>query len=222
VNSVRIYYFKLNPEDDALKLSDLLLEQWLAELSAQKRSSILRLLNRKDRVASLLGLRLLNVCVRDEGINDFCLRELQYPELAKPYWAGKNSAFDFNISHSGNLIIVVVSKQLKVGIDIEKIRKLKSLKFKRIFSTEELSDIEETPGLFFDLWSKKEAVVKAANTAGLAYMRMVKINEDKAELDETPWYLKSINMGDNKYAAHLASSEPVAELNIKQVFLDDL
>jgi len=90
---------------------------------------------------------------------------------------------------------------------------------------DELMSIRETPGLFFELWSKKEAVVKAADTAGLSRMRDVILTGDQAMLDGELWHLNNIKMeGKNieSYEVYLASSEPVDKITIKNIAIEEL
>ncbi len=75
--------------------------------------------------------------------------------------------------------------------------------------------------LFFDLWSKKEAVVKAADTVGLARMSDVSLKQNMAVLDEEQWFLKSINL-DDQYAINMATSKAVDELIVKQIQIKNL
>lgn len=220
MNSIRLYYIK---HDGAVSLAQIDRAQqhlWLSELSKQKRTAVKRLVNNNGQLTSLLGLRLLRLCAQDDAVAEFRLSDLVYPESGKPVWRGK-TLFDFNISHSVNMILAVSSKTTQLGVDVEKIKTLKNLNFKRVLSARELLDIAETPELFFDFWSKKEAVVKAANTTGLARMHDVSLNEDKAVLDGSTWYLKRIEL-DDQYAVNMASSEPVDELIIKVFSIDEL
>ena len=221
MNSVRLYYIKHTGEDNLNQLDPLKIEHWTASLSIEKQAAIQRLLHLSDRVSSLAGLRLLKMCAMDEDITDFDLSEVQYPESGKPFWNNRVSCFDFNISHSGDFIIVAASTSLSVGLDVEKVKELKRLNFKMVMSPEELVQIQKSPILFFDLWSKKEAVVKAADTVGLARMSHVKLKSNSAELDAKKWYLRTVNL-DEAYVVNLATSEPVDELVIKQIDLTDL
>jgi len=94
-----------------------------------------------------------------------------------------------------------------------------------VLSADELAEIQQTPDRFFDYWSKKEAVVKAANTTGLGRMRDVQLRKNHAVLDNKKWYLKNIELNApllNQYAIHLATSEPVDEVIIKQILLSEL
>jgi len=226
MNRVRLYFARLPSDKSCDQINDALQDQWLNELSVQKRASIQRLINDKDRLSSLLGLRLLNRCARDEGISTFSLADIQYPETGKPYWLSKGTRqIDFNITHSGDVILVALSRVLKVGVDIEKIRKLKSLNYKMVMSAEELIKIQQRPELFFSLWSMKEAVVKAANTTGIRRMRDVDLDIDQATLDDASWYLEPLSKLmdlEDAFSAYLATSQPVADLILKEISVDDL
>ncbi len=221
MNSVRLYYIKHQGEHDLAQIDAARMEQWLLALSTQKRASIQRLLHYQNRMTSLLGLRLLNQYVQDEGIEDFTLNDVQYPDTGKPFWIGNSDRFDFNISHSGHFILIAASTTSKVGVDVEEIKPLKRLNFKTVMSSKELIDIKQAPALFFDLWSKKEAVVKAANTVGLARMRDVNLKQNKAVLDEKVWFLKNLEL-DAQYAINLAASKVVDELIVKQIQIQNL
>jgi phosphopantetheinyl transferase len=226
MNRVRIYFARVPSDKSRDQINDALQNRWLHELSVQKRASIQRLINNKDRLSSLLGQRLLKRCAEDEGINDFSLADIQYPETGKPYWHSRGThQLDFNITHSEDVILVAMSRVLKVGVDVEKIRKLKYLNFKMVMSAEELMQIRQAPELFFNLWSKKEAVVKAANTAGIIRMRDVNLDKDQAMLDDVCWHLESLSKLmdlEDTFSAHLATSQPVADLILKKISVEDL
>ena len=221
MNNVRLYYLKINAELDHQPLGSVLVEQWLSALSVQKQEAIKRLLHHRSRLNSIIALRLLGMCAQDDGIKAFNLCDIHYPETGKPYWMHEDIFYDFNISHSGDYVMVVASSSMRVGLDVEKIRELKRLSFKMVLSPDELIIVHKTPALFFELWSKKEAVVKAANTVGIARMRDVKLKKDIAVLDEEKWYLKTINI-DNDYAINLATSALSEKLIVEEVRLEQL
>lgn len=226
MNRVRLYYAKLQTDNSGHLIEDVLQEQWLSELSQDKQVAIRRLINDRDRLSSLFGLRLLLRCAMDEEICGFRLADVHYPEDSKPYWhSNSNQQFDFNISHSDDLILVAVSATMKVGVDIEKVRRLNNLNFKMVMTADELKQIKEMPDLFFNLWSKKEAVVKAANTTGIARMRDVELVGEQAVLDGVCWHIRSLDetMGlVDRFSVHLATSCPVEQLIVKNIPVDDL
>ena len=226
MTSVRLYYIKYDARSEHVPLDKKQQERWSSELSVQKRGAVERLVNSNDRIMSLLGSQLIKLCARDEAVDDFRLADVVYPEAGKPYWQSKQgSVIDFNISHSNSCVMVAVSRTVKVGVDIEKIRQLKNLNFKMVMLPDELKLIRETPALFFELWSRKEAVVKAANTSGISRMRDVALTGNLAVLDGTSWHLRNINADDeldNSYEISLATSELVDELKIKSISIDEL
>lgn len=226
MNSVRLYYINHNGKADLVKVDDKQADKWLSELSLLKRESVMRLINKDDRITSLLASQLLKLCAHDEAIDDFRLYDVDYPEAGKPYWQSKRGLnFDFNISHSDKCVVVAASASVKIGVDVEKVRQLTNLNFKMVMQPDELKLIREIPHLFFELWSKKEAVVKAADTSGLSRMRDVVLTENKAMLDGVNWHLRSIKMDaqlDEQYEGYLATSEPVDDLKIKHILLEDL
>ncbi len=226
MNSTRIYYINHNGKADHARLDNRQIEQWLNELSVEKRESVKRLVHEDDQLASLLATRLLKMGAIGEAVDDFFLCDVDYPKSGKPYWVSKQgNILDFNISHSNTCVVVALSTRVKVGIDVERVRELKNLSFKMVMSPEELSLIQQTPNLFFKLWSKKEAVVKAANTSGIARMRDVTLTLNEAKLDGENWHLTSIKMDeltDKQYEVYLATSKPVDKLIVKNICFDEL
>src|SRR5882762_9985635 len=71
----------------------------------------------QDAYGCLFGKHLLKIALREARLpHDLSL--LEYTSFGKPYL--KDSP-DFNISHSGNRVVCVVSQNGKVGIDLEEI-----------------------------------------------------------------------------------------------------
>ena len=65
----------------------------------------------------------------------------------------------FNISHSGGVIALAISKDYPLGIDIEVIRDYKDDLAKYISNEEEYKYITDNKS-FFEIWTSKEALVK--------------------------------------------------------------
>lgn len=82
-------------------------------------------------------------------------------EHGKPYISGVEG-FDFNISHSGDLI-VYASGRRPLGVDVEMEKSIKPEKFRRFFSETEMEMLScdpEPEKLFFRMWTIKEAFSK--------------------------------------------------------------
>jgi 4'-phosphopantetheinyl transferase len=87
------------------------------------------------------------------------------PELAD---AAVNSALQFNLSHSGDLGLVGWSRHGHIGVDVEVWRAMRDAGalVRRFFSAVEIRTWEALPAAareeaFFNLWTRKEAYIKA-------------------------------------------------------------
>ena len=102
---------------------------------------------------------LLKKVMQELNIND----EIIFNDNGKPYF--KNSSFYFNISHSGNYIVLAISDK-EIGVDIEKI-KMNEKVAKKICTESELKQIK-TKDDFTKIWVMKESYVKYLGI-GLSY-----------------------------------------------------
>ncbi|MBR5515528.1 MAG: 4'-phosphopantetheinyl transferase superfamily protein [Clostridia bacterium] len=90
---------------------------------------------------------------------------LEYNNRSKPY-IKNDSSFFFNISHSHEWVCLAVSSK-EIGVDIEKHDPAKTRLAKRFFSKKE-QEFCKTVKDFFDIWTQKEAFIKAIGV-GLSY-----------------------------------------------------
>ncbi len=133
-------------------------------VSAERKDKVLRYRFLKDRVLSLGAEVLLRKALRECGIE---IPEIHYGfEInGKPFLKGVEG-FDFNISHSEDLVMVAVSEN-ETGCDIEKITETDLDIAKKFFFREEYENIaalpasEERNELFFRYWTLKESFMKA-------------------------------------------------------------
>lgn len=88
-------------------------------------------------------------------------------EHGKPFLAETAHALDFNLSHSGDWLACAVTAGSPIGVDIEqcKPRHNAMTLARRFFCAEEVAALENCGGKqgdrFYDLWTLKEAAVKA-------------------------------------------------------------
>lgn len=79
-----------------------------------------------------------------------------------------NHQLEFNLSHSGDLALVAITRECKVGVDLERIRQGISSQViaRQYFSKSEVAELEtlsleEREVAFFTCWTRKEAYIKA-------------------------------------------------------------
>jgi 4'-phosphopantetheinyl transferase len=75
---------------------------------------------------------------------------------------------EFNLSHSGDFALIAITRQRKVGVDIERIRQGISshVIVRQYFSKSEVAELQRLPNAqrevaFFTCWTRKEAYIKA-------------------------------------------------------------
>lgn len=156
--------------------------------------------------------------------------EFAYRGHGKPTLGGTfaECGLDFNVSHSGDLALIAVGRGAAVGVDVEQVRALSDAGdlVARFFSQHENEAFqrlapESRPQAFFNLWTRKEAWLKATGE-GIAHrlsqvevtflpgesVRLLGIPEGLDELDR--WTLLELAPAPG-YAAALAIREPVAD-----------
>lgn len=149
---------------------------------------------------------------------------LIYNEFGKPCLEGSPEAgsLNFNLSHSGALMLVAVALDRGVGIDIEFIDSAVSSDevARRFFSTNEIATLEGLPEPlrqreFFNLWARKEAYIKARGmglSIPLDSFDVSSIQGEAVVVPGTPnssdgsnWKIENLDI-DPRYAAAVAAS----------------
>jgi 4'-phosphopantetheinyl transferase len=94
------------------------------------------------------------------------------PELAAPF---DGAGLTFNVAHSSTLALVAVTREARIGVDVERWRQLENLSAlaEHSFSPRERHALLTLPAeqhepAFFRCWTRKEAFVKATGD-GLSY-----------------------------------------------------
>jgi len=138
-----------------------------------------------------------------------------YGEYGKPELLGKcgNQEIHFNLTHSDSIACAAVTRAGAVGLDIEHVRPLTDMGelVNRFFSPRESSLFEmlnrnEQPGAFFNLWTRKEAWLKATGEGISQYLKQVEVSflpGETPQLLELPerfqraceWSLHALNPG---------------------------
>lgn len=95
--------------------------------------------------------------------------QFQYNEFGKPILAGGlHPSLQFNLSHSGDLVLIALSRGRALGVDVEQMRMDVAAKeiAARFFSADECRGLAsvapaEQHAAFFSCWTRKEAYLKA-------------------------------------------------------------
>ncbi|MBF0287787.1 MAG: 4'-phosphopantetheinyl transferase superfamily protein [SAR324 cluster bacterium] len=96
---------------------------------------------------------------------EFSKNKYGKPELMVP---DSTISLCFNLSHTEGLIILGVTLNQKIGVDVEDTERknISALELKKFFSSQEFDDLQNLSGKeqgirFFDYWTLKESYIKA-------------------------------------------------------------
>lgn len=149
--------------------------------------------------------------------------QFAYSEQGKPCLVVGDVAF--NLSHSGKVALLAVSKGREIGVDVEQVRVVNDLYqvAKSNFSAAENAVLRQLPLAkqregFFNCWTRKEAYIKALGD-GLSYplerfdvtlkpgeaAKLLRVVDNAAEVDR--WRLENLQPASGYIAAVIAEGQ---------------
>jgi 4'-phosphopantetheinyl transferase len=151
----------------ALTLDEGELAALAAPLTDAERARAARFVHERDRLCSLAARGLLRELLgRYLDARPAALR-IGATAAGKPILEG-GSPLAFNVSHSGELVVVALARADALGVDVEAERPLPDLDglARTVLAPEELAALaahapEERTAAFFRAWTRKEAYLKA-------------------------------------------------------------
>lgn len=144
-------------------------EVCLTVLSAPEKERAARLRLAEDRARSIVARGSLRwILSAYSGVSAQAL-EIDAEERGKPRLRKPKTTVEFNLSHSGEFVLLGITAGRRCGVDIERIRPRLSEEAiaERFFCSREVEWLGKTAGGFVRLWTAKEAVIKAVGQ-GLA------------------------------------------------------
>lgn len=134
-------------------------------------------------------------------------------EYKKPYLLNVPN-FNFNISHSGDFLIIGISQRWALGVDVEVMNTNMDL-YNLIYdtmSTAEIGSILNSSApreVFYKHWTRKEALLKGVGIGLTDRLKEISCNDGlnlvPSELSSfaSPWYVRSFSM-ENQYMVSIA------------------
>jgi 4'-phosphopantetheinyl transferase len=157
----------------SLDQPDAVVERLTGLLSEDEQGRAHRFHFARDRRRFVVGRGQLRTLLGHYAGIEPCRVQFRYTAHGKPALAQNpatpySHTLRFNVSHSNELALVVITQGRDVGIDLEHIRKISDVEqlAGRFFSTREHSMLRALPADqrlhgFFNCWTRKEAYVKA-------------------------------------------------------------
>ncbi len=189
---------------DIRYLSEKEYNKWFALMNEDKRQKVERFCFEDDKKRSVAGEMLAKKAVAEWL--DVSAEEivLCIGKNGKPF--AENTKVQFNISHSGNLVVCAVDDK-PVGIDVEQIRNIELKIAKRIYTDDELfylfgfcpsdDDFKSSPddGMllrFFELWTAKEAYLKYTGAGITENLKTLSVDSEKIQKEYIDDYVIAI------------------------------
>jgi len=156
-----------------------------------------------------------------------------YATYGKPTLEGIDG-LHFNASHSGTLLVCAVTAAGPVGVDIERLRPMPDARniAGRFFSTAEAQRVLAAPpeaidARFFEIWTRKEAFLKATGEGFSRALASFTVSSGDAEAprleriaepDDDPalWTLRAFVPAES-YLGALAVRAPIGEIALRRV-----
>ena len=208
-----VYYTfcKQLPEDEYEKAVSLLPDVM--------RKSIDKFRRWQDAHSFLYGRLLLKHGMLKLGYED-SLELMEKTQYGKPYFP--HETFSFNISHSEDYVVCVISTDEKknIGIDIEKIKPIVLDHYSSVLTAQEKNNITSDKH-FYKYWTRKEAVIKADGRGLQIPLSTIDATQVNIEFEDKLYFLLKIDI-DTEYEMHLASSEKIEEYSLQYNPLDTL
>ncbi len=197
---ITLYYVQFKSQ-----WTELEYQKMLSSVPVLEQDRNLKFVRWQDRQAHLLGKLLLQHGLKAMHIHK-TLSDLRVKKNGKPYF--QDGPY-FNISHSGQYAICVISTEGEVGVDVEEIKDIDIIDFKFIYTEQEWSILEKNKNnssLFYEFWTKKEAVLKA-NGRGLSIpLNKVEVIDKRVFFMGQQWFLNQIPL-DPFHICHIALSK---------------
>jgi 4'-phosphopantetheinyl transferase len=189
----------------ASQMEQPLFESYLSLLPPDLRERNSRYIHWQNRHSHLLGKLLLLEALKAHGIQADIWDYLAYDPYQRPFL--NSYTYDFNISHSGNLVICAIGKNVRLGVDIEENKKINLSNFKNVMTVgqwDEVNKAEDPLKIFYKYWTIKESVIKADGRGFIIPLDQLEVKNNVVQYEGRQWFVKDFTFT-NAYSAALAS-----------------
>ncbi len=164
-----------------------------------------------------VGRLLIKHSIEQMGI-PFHYEDIQISENAKPFYKG----VAFNLSHSGDVVACAISKQGKLGLDLEEIKDIDWKTFKSWFTESEWDSIlnaDDSRLKFYQYWCRKESIIKALGLK-LSFLNQIELDIERNEIviAGEQLFLREVDLG-GKYVGVVCGNFEIGDMCQESVSL---
>lgn len=202
----------------------LLLQKFLSNFPLDFQQKILSYRRWQDAQLSLLGRLLLNQGILKNSQLKTVNSKILFNDYNKPYFEDKE--INFNISHSGEIVICAISEPYTIGVDIEVMNTININDFKSQMTVNEWNLIVNTTNqkvAFYNYWTQKEAVVKAHGKGLSIPLQSFEIKDNATSVDAKMFYTSKVDLEED-YMCYIAYGQEINTDNVivKKIAIEDI
>ncbi|MCT3762239.1 4'-phosphopantetheinyl transferase superfamily protein [Elizabethkingia anophelis] len=197
------------------------IDAFFRTLPEELRFSISQYQNQKDRQARVLSKILAEKLFR-QFYPDHQLdwKRLKKDENSKPYL--EDYHFNFSSAHSEDLCVVCASVNNKCGVDVEVLNPLDVSVYKDFLHSEEqdyLLKSQNSVDDFYNIWVKKEAVIKASGLGVSKELNEVNTLPDCIQVNGQDFFTNEVFISE-LYKVFIASENPSVKISVYNISID--
>jgi 4'-phosphopantetheinyl transferase len=179
------------------QLSEAAWADYLSQMPQKTQMKVSRFFRWQDRQASLFGRLLLQEGLKRLGFRNGVLEQIRENQYGRPYFEGNT---DFNISHSGQIVVCSLIEGGRTGIDVEAVREIDFASLGRYMTAEEWRNINRSKDRlreFFRIWTRKESLIKADGRGLSIPLEDIGTISDAVEYGGMRWHLTDLPIDEN-------------------------
>lgn len=185
----------------------------LDQLPPVQQERILAYKSVPERQLRLQGRLLIPEVLNSLDVTGFSFSALKLTDNNKLY---VDASVDFNIAHAGNIVACAGVRNGLIGLDIEQTNEISINDVRDQFQENEWQLILQSHQPLqevYRLWTRKEAVLKAAGKGVLAEPVMVSVVENVSRYEGHAYHLHTISIKEG-YILSLATNLPYEEISL--------
>ncbi len=193
------------------ELSDGEFNDLISKVHHSQLPHILKFRQRKDAQNTLIGRLLVSHAFKTILNRAANFEEMVFTEAKRPVIP--ESGLNFSISHSQFLTACAVAVNGDVGLDVEKITPIDLNIFRPYFEEAEYKSFSTGNDfdLFYSLWTKKEAILKAYGHGLTVPLIDVYASGNQGKVHGRTWHLRTLGFPEG-YVGHIATEQVIDNL----------
>lgn len=194
------------------------LQHLISLLYKEDAERILQYQHKYDRNIRLLSRKLLTEAVGYFLPNQpLPLHAVRRKNNGKIYF--ENISLQFSVAHSEDICMVAAHPKYMLGVDVEYRKPIKPSQLHYFLTDEEIEIINKNKfpeKIFYQIWTRKEAALKASGTGILIDLKTVNAMEEIIRIQNEIYYSQCISI-DEHYEVQLASDTPNLQIEKREI-----